>query len=200
MQQTTDRSRPQGEILHPAASGPEGRAVPLRQLASDAHRIKELCDLLEALADDLPRRSPAVWREASRLSSTVLPRHFQAVSTVLLPCLSETASESVVTRPALAQLQRDFDDCTACLPELSDLLEQASGTGPSDLPSEAVGYALRCFFAEIRRQIAWEEAVVLPLAFETCRPVDLDLLGLWLVSHPAPPMRTGAEICSKVKA
>ncbi|MEM6758304.1 MAG: hemerythrin domain-containing protein [Pseudomonadota bacterium] len=160
--------------------------MPLRQLARDANRIKELCDLLEFMADDLPRRSPAVWREARLLSTKVLARHFRALSECLLPILAREAEGDFFAAATVARIWHECENCKACLAELSDLLEYSHDCHSANMSSETVGYALRGFFSDIRRQIAWEESVLLPLASQRCDDLDIYTLRDCLLSTPKP--------------
>ena len=170
--------------------------MPLTQLARDANRIKELCDLLEFLADDLPRRSPAVWREARRLSAKVLPRHFRVLTECLLPILARDAESDVFEAATLARIRDECDTCNACLSELSDLLEQSHEFPCASMSPETVGYALRGFFTDIRRQIAWEQNLLLPLASQRCDDLDIYALRDCLLSTPKPARAEIPLLCA----
>lgn len=137
--------------------------MPLSPFVKGATRVAELCDLLEALADDLPRKAPAVWREAVHLTVTVLPEHLDQMSSVLLPVLASRTEEDTMCKAVLGRLVVDYEDSRSGLSELTELLENAM-RGQSSLPSEALGFALRAHFEAIRRQIGWETEVILPLA------------------------------------
>lgn len=148
--------------------------MPLSQLSTEAQRVSEVCDLLEELADDLPQQSVPMWREAARLTATVMPQHMNAVSQVLIGKLLNTTKSDPFCQNVLRRAQIEVADCTASLPELTELLEQGCSIRNSQLPPEALGYALRSYFDAVRRHLAWETKVLVPLALHRCSSVELE--------------------------
>lgn len=147
--------------------------MPLMQFVSGAHRVAELCDLLEALADDLPRKATPVWREAVRLSVTVVPEHIKEMTCILLPVLRQRTKGDALCEAVLRRVQTDYDESRSTLPELTELLEQSAVNSTPGMTPEALGFALRGHFEMIRRHIGWETDVVLPLAKSRLTDTDL---------------------------
>ncbi|MEM6303453.1 MAG: hemerythrin domain-containing protein [Pseudomonadota bacterium] len=145
----------------------------LKRVAADGQRVSDLCDLLEAMADDLPKVAPAVWKEARRLSLTLLPEHLDDMAQVLLPVLARRAGSDLTCAQMLARLQLDYEDGSLHLTELSDMLADGAVSGGRAMSSDALGYALRGFFEPLRRQMDWEKDVLLPLATRCLTADDL---------------------------
>lgn len=150
-----------------------GAAVVLRHFAEDGTRVNDLCDLLEVIADDLPRITQPVWREALRLIATLLPNHLDDMIGVLIPLLIKRQSTDPTCSRMLQRLQFEFQEGYLRVSELSDLLTDASVSKPSGLSPDAVGYALRGFFETLRRQMSWEQEVLLPLATRCLTDADI---------------------------
>lgn len=151
--------------------------MPLSHFAQGAERVAELCDLLEALADDLPRKAPPVWREAVRLSSTIIPDHSDNIAQVLLPLLLRRTCGEPLSDTVLRRLQSEYQDSRTQLPELTDLLAQGAAERMPGLAPEALGFALRGHFEMIRRQIDWEKEVLFPLARRCLTAADFDKIA-----------------------
>lgn len=160
--------------LTPTADNYAAASIPLRQVAAHSRRVADLCDLLEAIADDLPRRVAPVWDEVSRLCSTIIPNHYDDVSRVILPVLLRRLEGNADAVAVLRRLQADYLECCVRLPELNDLLADATGSSVSRARGDALGYALRHFFESLRRQIDWEKDVLLPMASRSLTVADLD--------------------------
>ncbi|MEM9435446.1 MAG: hypothetical protein AAGA15_00275 [Pseudomonadota bacterium] len=172
--------------------------MPLTQLSSDARRVSELCDLLERLADDLPQQSLPKWRKAARLSATIMPQHMDLVSRVLVERLIQSTIDDSFCQTVLRRVQSELWDCTVSIAELTNLLEDASSLRVSQLPPEALGYALRGHFDAIRRQLAWETGVLMPLALRSCSPGELEDMRLELQRHAETRVRTSSLALSPV--
>ncbi|MEL7279695.1 MAG: hypothetical protein AAFY35_10820 [Pseudomonadota bacterium] len=148
--------------------------TPLDDVADHARRVDQMCDLLEALADDLPRRAAPVWREATRMCKAVIPMHYQNILTVVMPVLRRRCQGEVDCENTLRRLQTDFEEEACRLSELNELLEEAMETGGSTIDPEALGFALRGFFGALRRITSWETDVLLPLADRHLNAEDLN--------------------------
>lgn len=147
---------------------------PLEHVAEHANRVSQMCDLLEALADDLPRRPAPVWREASRMCNDVIPGHYNDVLGLLVPILLKRTQGDVDCADLLQRLQLDFEDEACRLAELNDLMINAVGDDAHKIGAEALGYALRGFFGALRRNTSWEKDVLLPLAERYLHADDLE--------------------------
>ena len=159
---------------------------PLESVADQARRVSQMCDLLEALADDLPLRPAPVWREATMLCNDIIPKHFQNILTVLVPILKRRIEGELECEDLVQRLQADFEDEACRLSELNDLLVEAiepqpdADTTSHKIEPEALGYALRGFFTALRRIGSWEVEVLLPLASRRLIEEDLDEMAMRL--------------------
>ncbi|MEO0370087.1 MAG: hypothetical protein AAF231_01390 [Pseudomonadota bacterium] len=161
---------------HPAPSDAKASS-PLSDVAAQTVRVAEICDLLEALADDLPRRSAPVWKETTRMCRDLIEGHYQLLLGSLLPILARRTKDEVECQDVLTRLGADFDDEVSRLTELNVLMTDAVGEHGSKIGSEALGYALRCFFGSLRRSTIWETEVLLPLAERRLTTKDLQELA-----------------------
>ena len=155
---------------------PQTPENPLDQIAARRQRVAEICDLLEALADDLPEKSNDLWREAARRCGSDIPRHYDEINRALLPLLKMRLGAT----PEVAALERfeaDTQEDSFRASELLDLLGGAELSRTRKLDADAVGYALRGFFLAIRRQVLWERDVLLPLADRILTKADLARLA-----------------------
>ena len=155
---------------------------PLEEVVEQTERVAQICDLLEAMADDLPRRSVPVWRTATRMCHEVVALHYKFILVSLMPILKRRMKGEVDCEDMLTQLEADFKDESGRLAELNVLLSDAVGEDTEKIGSEALGYALRCFFGSIRRNTVWESEVLLPMAMRRLTPKDLDELAVSLQS------------------
>lgn len=151
--------------------------IPLDYVAAHSKRVAAMCDLLEAIADELPKKAKPFWQEVTRLCTTVIPQHYDAVTRLLVPVLLRRTEGELDCEAVLLRMQADYTDERARLPELTELLTDAFGADDARLSADALGYALRSFFEAMRRQIRWETEVLLPLASRHLTPEDLEELA-----------------------
>ncbi|MBK1625173.1 hemerythrin domain-containing protein [Afifella marina] len=154
------------------------------QLIAYEHALQErLCDLLEAIADALPRD---VIRETARAAALTLrfyfPAHIRLENDILFPALAAPcrADRGIREAIALARSEHDADEQAAL--ELADALEAHDEEG-GYREAEALGYLLRAFFESQRRHIAWEETVVFPMARSCFSPSARGDLAAALLRH-----------------
>lgn len=126
-------------------------------------RILQICDLLEALADDLPRRPAAVWREARAQVAAVLTDHFLTLTKAVLPALICRTQDEVDRKEILSRLGADFNDQVHRIGDLDELLGEALAPDTCQIGPEALGYALRDHFDSLRRHVRWETDVLWPM-------------------------------------
>lgn len=149
---------------------------PLQDMADHALRVSDICDLLEAMADDLPRRPAPVWKEARRMCDDVVRVHYALLLDVLLPVLSTRLRGQPDCEHMLTRLNADFEEEASKLTELTALMTDAVSDRARPISPEALGYALRCFFCALRRNAMWETDVLLPLAKRALSADDLESL------------------------
>ncbi|GBE44141.1 hypothetical protein BMS3Bbin10_02231 [bacterium BMS3Bbin10] len=123
-----------------------------------------LCNLLEKIADHLLE---PLDRELANTGILTLrhcvKRHVALEEGYLYPVLARRAGRDELTEAMLVQIRGEHavDECLAH--DTADQLELALTRGHVEKP-EMLGYMLRGFFECRRRHIAWEDAIVLPLA------------------------------------
>ncbi len=132
---------------------------------------------LEQIADDLPDEVDGnIVAEVSVYLKQNLAVHIRDEEDGLFPLLAKRVLPEDNFGEILAQLQREHMTDEGYARELSDALEViVRGERPKD--PNALGHMLRACFESHRRHLAWENAVVLPLAKKRLTPDDLDELA-----------------------
>jgi hemerythrin-like domain-containing protein len=138
------------------------RALPGR-LAEDYQALLALCDRLEQVADDLPGRVDR--QDCLILSRAIGPmlnriQHFE--ETEIFPVLLEWPAlhgELLETIERL-KLEHQVDACYA--EDVQDMLH-GLGEGRPHISSDAAGFMLRGFFESLRRHVAHELQLIVPL-------------------------------------
>ncbi len=123
-----------------------------------------LCDLLERLADALPEPldTEIAPTGVATLRSCVR-RHIVLEENYLYPMLLKRAKKGEFNEDLFALISREHASDESHAYEAADEMEEALSRGRVTQP-ERLGYMLRCFFEARRRHIAWENAVIIPLA------------------------------------
>lgn len=130
-----------------------------------------LCDELEAIADSLP--SNADRQRCLHLARAICPivASSHDVEEKLLFQALEPLANRVADLPATLERLRFEHHCDLCLAEeLHDAL-LAFGRGEDLMTSDAVGFMLRAFFESVRRHVAFEQEILVPL-LALVRPVS----------------------------
>ncbi len=132
---------------------------------------------LEQIADDLPDSVDGYMvAEVSVYLKQDMAIHIRDEEDGLFPLLSKRALPEDNFGEIIAQLKSEHMTDEGYASELSDALEEiARGERPKD--PNALGHMLRACFESHRRHLAWENAVVLPLAKKRLTPDDLDELA-----------------------
>jgi len=150
---------------------------PLERIARHTERVSLVCDVLEAIADTLPNSGPDECKEAARMCSAEIPRHYEELVTVLIPLIRKRIKGDEDCEAILDRLEMDIAEDTARLFELVDMLASQADPHARSLDTETLGYALRGFFETIRRQVCWENDVLIPMAGRRLETSDLDKMG-----------------------
>lgn len=143
------------------------------KFVSQSQRALQICDLLEALADDLPRRQDIVWKEAQAQCKSVLEKHIAFLSTQILPVLLDLAQDNPDRTEILSKLHADCRDRENTRIDLDDLFYDVMIGKRFDSQPEALGYALRGFFDGMRRDLSWELGVLWPMSTRILSQEDL---------------------------
>jgi hemerythrin-like domain-containing protein len=155
-------------------------------LAEEHALQRELCDLLEAIADGLPHRfDRARATVAVSLLEGSLPTHTRLEDEALFPLLLARLPADDPVAATLDLLETDHDRELAVLAEASETLRRAI-RDPASLNGEALGYLLRGFFDRLRHHIDLEDRVVLPTARRVLTGADHVALQGWIMrsGHP----------------
>jgi cytochrome c553 len=150
---------------------------PLEALQEAHGRKQDLCDLLEMIADALPSPDRALCMRAAAQMTIELPVHHADEDLGLFPLLRARCRSEDRIEPVLDRLSDEHMDDEASMEEIVLLLRRFAAGNARDDQGAAAGYALRGFFEGQRRHIAWEEAVVMPLARARLSQEDLAQLS-----------------------
>jgi hemerythrin-like domain-containing protein len=137
------------------------------------HRAeRNLCDMLEKIADNLLEPLDTELARTGVVSlRTCLKRHVLLEEKYFYPVLTERLCPGDLAENLLDHIRYEHTTDESLAHDTADQLEQALMRGRASNP-EMLGYMLRGFFECRRRHIAWEDAVVLPLA--SCRLLEKD--------------------------
>ncbi len=157
-----------------------------------------LCDVLESIADALPRTADAsLATVAVRILRNALPEHVALEENHLFPMLRRRNAGDQSCQKVLLQLEHEHDADEAFAYEIADELDQIAGAqAPKN--AEMLGYMLRGFFVSMRRHISWENATVLPLARRTL--TEADLAELCEAVSARPQTEDGLQILDTISA
>jgi len=123
-----------------------------------------LCDRLEEIADSLPdgiNRQKCMY--AARALGPMIRGVHRFEEDVVFPMIADRRSGDERIEPTLNRLRFEHceDECFA--EELTEALH-ALGSGNPEVNIEAIGYMLRGFFEAMRRHIAFESEMLLPMS------------------------------------
>lgn len=169
------------------SAGPACRTPDPIGLIAEEHALqRELCDLLEAVADGLPHSfDKALAVIAVSILEGSVPRHMRLEEEALFPMLRARVAEDDPLLAALACLEDEHERDGAALVEITDALKTAAGTGSVSNP-DMLGYMLRGYFEGQRRHISWEDRVVLPVATQVLTAEDMAALQAWVMASDHP--------------
>jgi hemerythrin-like domain-containing protein len=156
-------------------------------IVAEEHALqRELCDVLEALADDLPKPpDPALVLISLDLLEQSLPSHIRFEEDAFFPLLRARLSQTDVLLHVLNCLGDEHDRELGAIAEVADALRSVLESGVSGR-AEMLGYLLRGFFEGQRRHMAWEDKVVLPVARVVLSTDDLAWLQGWIMTSDRP--------------
>jgi len=129
------------------------------------HRAeRNLCDMLERIADNLLEPLDTELASTGIVTlRTCLKRHVALEEIYLYPVLTKRLCPGDLAEHLLDHIRGEHAADESLAHDTADQLEEALTRGRVGNP-EMLGYMLRGFFECRRRHIAWEDAVVLPLA------------------------------------
>jgi len=125
---------------------------------------RNLCDMLERIADNLlGPLDTELARTGIVTMHKCLRRHVLLDEKYLYPVLTKRLCPGDLAENLLEHIRMEHSSDESLAHDIADQLEQALASGRVANP-EMLGYMLRGFFECRRRHIAWEDAIVLPLA------------------------------------
>lgn len=171
-----------------------GQVDPLAVIEEDHALQLELCDLLEDLADGLPRRLEESWAAtAVGVLSQTWPLHVALEEDVLFPLLRQRAAEDATLLEILVRLEAEHDSDEDFAHEIAEELSAVLDDGHIRNP-DMLGYMLRGFFDSQRRHVAWENMVMLPVARRVLEGGDLELMRSWIRARLEPGTTTRTRL------
>ncbi len=136
----------------------------LTSIQKEHRSERNLCDMLERIADNLPEPLDAdLARTGIFTLRRCLKRHVTLEEEYLYPVLTKRLCPGDLGENMLDHIRREHAADESLAHDTADQLELALERGRVENP-EMLGYMLRGFFECRRRHIAWEDAIVLPLA------------------------------------
>lgn len=135
-------------------------------LRRDYQRIRDVCDILEEIADSLPDLNPRTCRRAIDALQTDVPAHYRLSKNHVYPNLRYHSAEDAHFLSQLSGLIEEQDHDSATVEDIVAILLSYLTPGKTAFPAEATGFALRGFFESQRRHILWEERLIIPVIEE----------------------------------
>ncbi|MEL6947892.1 MAG: hemerythrin domain-containing protein [Pseudomonadota bacterium] len=144
--------------------------MPFEQVSRELEKCHQaqtkLCDLLEAIADDLPEDPKDVDRQrclaaARQVFPTVKKAHDFEEKT-LFPLLEDVHGNATELTKSLERLRFEHWEDESFAEEVTEGLI-AFGSGDKSLDSDKMGYMLRGFFGGLRRHMAFEVEHLVPM-------------------------------------
>jgi hypothetical protein len=135
----------------------------LAVLERDRQRLARLCAALEGLADGLP--GSCAGHQAARLipfMDKAFDRHIFLHEKCLYPILRSLSGSKASVEPVLKQLEYEHACDHGLVHEITSVYENAGWQTSADVC--VFGFSLRAFFENCRRHLAWEAAILHPIA------------------------------------
>lgn len=171
-----------GQAARPAA--PPGN--PLDYLQEDHQREREVCDLLDALAEaETP--DPDTAAQAAEFLRHALPLHLEDEEEDLFPLLKRRCQPDDEIDKAIARLREDHVHAGEDTPQIVDLLDALDRRAPTAAERDM----LRRYATHARRHLGLENAIILPFARLRLTGDDLETLRLRMLQRRGLDRLTG---------
>lgn len=162
---------------YPGASGNTPQYDVLQWVQHEHDVQHKLCRVLEAIADTLPAPINPLGADAVLVTLRCgLSRYMVIQQRVLFPPLRRRATPEDNIEELIQRISLDNAADRELALDTADQIEAALASGRHPNP-DMLSYMLRGVFEGRRRHIAWEAAVLLPLARERLEANDLKPLG-----------------------
>lgn len=149
-------------------------ATPLEFLCEDHMRERQVCSVIDRLASSGCFDHSAA-KTVLRFVNEELNFHMRDETENLFPLLARRCPAEDGIGPAIARIRRDLDEATRLLPELRAALARCLDSG-SELEHEDRQLLTR-FACHVRRHLAAENAILLPIARARLTRRDLETLS-----------------------
>lgn len=181
---------------------------PIALLEEEHELQRELCNVLEALADDLPTGfDKGLATVAVAILEGSMERHMRLEEEGLFPLLRECVADTDPIHSAMRCLEEEHGRDSGSLVEITDVLKAAIQKNAVE-NAEMLGYMLRGFFECLRRHVAWEDRVLIPTARSVLSSHELSKLQAWVMDSEHPRCchqslvliqraQSAREICNK---
>lgn len=164
----------EGSDVEPA---PAAVSDPIGYFEAQHMRHREMCNILESIADSLPDLVDCrLCGSLAGILRVDLPAVHRSEEVALFPLIELRAEPDDGVAGMLARLRQEHAIDEGYAQELGDLLDTLSGGVRPDNP-DMIGYMLRGFFESYRRHVVWEQAILLPLARRRLTGADLQQLS-----------------------
>lgn len=163
---------PRGDGLSPTDTSL--LAAPLDFLSEDHLRERQVCSVIDRLASSGSFDHSAA-KTVLRFVNEELNFHMRDEAEDLFPLLARRCPAEDGIGPAIARICRDLDEATRLLPGLRTALARCLDTG-SELSTED-RHLLTLFAGHVRRHLAAENAILLPIARARLTRRDLETLS-----------------------
>ncbi|QOF75589.1 hemerythrin domain-containing protein (plasmid) [Aminobacter sp. SR38] len=131
----------------------------LAELNRRHSRLLMLCDMLEDIADSLPRHvTPALCRTVATSLKPELDRVCEIEERFCFPYLTGL-TEAHASSETLCRMSREHEGDRAAAEEVVRTLAKLA-RGRKDVNWDATGYMLRSFFVGVRRHVANEQCML----------------------------------------
>ncbi len=155
-------------------------ATPLEFLCEDHMRERQICSVIDSLATS-KSFDPAAARTVLRFVNEELNVHMRDDAEDLFPLLARRCTAEDGIGGAIARICADLDEASRLLPGLRTALAQCLDTG-SQLTTKDRQMLTR-FAGHVRRHLAAENAILLPIARARLTRRDLQKLSLQMRSR-----------------
>lgn len=162
-------------------------ATPLDSIAEDHERVRNMCALIEYIADH-PETHPEIVAQVSSFVRSELPALIADESQDLLPLMQRRCQPEDEIDRLRTRLDAEHDTAMYLLPDALKTLD-ALQAGQVEL-SEASLHLLRNFAAHLHRHLIFENAILIPLARARLTPDDLKTLRARMTMRRGPTQST----------
>ena len=136
----------------------------LRRKLQSHHAVKSsLCTALERIADKLPDEADMlICRYVAKSITSVVRRAHEFEENELFPALQAALPGNSLLQESLVKLSAEHTEDLSFAEEIEDVLTTFADD-PHRVNAETLGYMLRGFFESLRRHVAFEREMLLPL-------------------------------------